>query len=188
VCHYLDMPLQHASDAMLLAMKRGITQRKTMDLISKFRRIVPDLAMRTTFIVGFPGETDKDFEQLINFMREIRFERLGIFTYSQESGTPAAAMPNQVPEDVKQGRLEQAMLVQQEISSENNRRYLGQTLKVLIDEKVDHQDHQWIGRTFMDAPEVDGNVYVNSEKTLEVGRFYRVRIKSTQEYDLVGEA
>ncbi len=186
ICRYLDMPLQHASDAMLTAMKRGITKRRTQSLIRRLREEIPDLGIRTTFIVGFPGETDDDFEELLDFMRESRFDRLGIFTYSQEEGTPAAALDNQVPDEVKRERLEKAMLVQQEISRELNKKYTGKTLRVLIDEPADNKPGQWIGRSYLDAPEVDGSVFVNSKKKLLPGNFYDVRITETQEYDLVG--
>lgn len=187
VCHYLDMPLQHASDPMLTAMKRGITQRRTLDLIRKFRDYVPDLAIRTTFIVGFPGETDKDYQDLLGFMKEIQFERLGIFTYSKEEGTPAAAMPNQVPDKIKRERYDQAMLLQQEISQKNNRKLLGRTFKTLIEERDEANPNIWIGRTYMDAPEVDANVFVLSKSKLNIGSFYPIKITSTQEYDLVGQ-
>lgn len=187
ICHYLDMPLQHASDAMLTAMKRGITKRRTIDLIRKFRETVPDLAIRTTFIVGFPGETDDDFRELLEFMKEIRFERLGIFTYSQESGTPAALLKDQVPEKVKRDRLEQAMLLQQQISHENNQKMIGRTVRVLIEEASEDAVGEWIGRSWMDAPEVDGNVLVRSKQNLQPGSLYSVKITSVREYDLVAE-
>lgn len=184
--HYLDMPLQHTSDAMLLAMKRGITKRRTTDLIYKFREYVPDLAIRTTMIVGFPGETDADFKEMLDFMREIKFERLGIFKYSQEEDTPAAEMPNQVPDPIKQERFERAMELQQEISADNNRRFLNQTLEVIIDEQDDEDPSIWKGRTYMDAPDVDGLVYVQSKRPLVTGDIIPVRITETKEYDLVG--
>jgi ribosomal protein S12 methylthiotransferase len=186
VCHYLDMPLQHASDRMLSAMKRGITKRRTIDLIHQFRSLVPDLAIRTTFIVGFPGETEEDFQELLAFMKDMQFERLGIFTYSREEGTPAAAMHNQVPEEIKQRRFEEAMLLQQEISRRNNQKWLGKTLKVLVEEHDSKTPTLWIGRSYMDAPEVDGNVFIHSSKPLQIGSFYPVSVTSTQEYDLVG--
>lgn len=187
ICHYLDMPLQHASERMLLAMRRGITKRRTVDLIRKFRRMVPDLAIRTTFIVGFPGETEEDFEELLAFMEEMKFERLGIFTYSQEEGTPAAAMPGQVPGKIKEKRFERAMLLQQKISAENNRRWIGKTLQVLVEKQDERNTGLWIGRSYLDAPEVDGNVFIRSKRSLQIGSFYPVPITATREYDLVGE-
>lgn len=194
ICRYIDMPLQHASDRMLLAMRRGITKRRTIDLIQKFRKLVPDLAIRTTFIVGFPGETEKDFEELLAFMEQMQFERLGIFIYSQEEGSQSATLPNQVPEKIRRRRLERAMLLQQEISRKNNRRFLGRTLEVLIEEKGDRSKFnpspfsaQYLARSYMDAPEVDGNVLVKSPKPLEIGSFYRAVVTATEEYDLVAQ-
>ncbi|MBI3317170.1 MAG: 30S ribosomal protein S12 methylthiotransferase RimO [Candidatus Omnitrophica bacterium] len=187
ICHYLDMPLQHASDRMLQAMKRGITKRRTLDLLREFRSVVPDLAIRTTFIVGFPGETQEDFNELLEFMKEIRFERLGIFQYSQEEGSAAGRLPDQIPEKIKEERWNQAMQLQQEISLRNNQSLLRKTFKVLIEEKSEKKGEGWIGRSYMDAPEVDGNVFVNSSKSLQIGQFYPVTITSTREYDLVGE-
>ncbi len=187
ICHYLDMPLQHASDRMLLAMKRGITKRKTFDLIEKFRKTVPDLAIRTTFIVGFPGETGEDFEELLSFMENVKFERLGIFTYSQEEGSVAAKMPYQVAETVKQDRLERAMQLQQEISKQNNQKWLGKILQVLVEERDEKQPDLWIGRSFMDAPEVDGSVFIRTHKEIRPGSFHSVKITSNKEYDFLGE-
>ena len=184
MCHYLDMPLQHASDRMLQAMKRGITQRRTYDLIRKFRSIVPDLTIRTTFIVGFPGETDQDFQELLDFISGVRFERVGIFTYSQESGTPAAELPDQVPEKIKKERFKAAMLLQQQVSREHLKRFVGQNLKVLIEKKRGADSYE--GRSYMDAPEIDGAVRVESGKLLETGQFYSVKITGSREYDLLG--
>lgn len=185
MCHYLDMPLQHASDKMLSSMKRGITRRKTRDLIQTFRKHVPDLAIRTTFIVGFPGETEADFNELLEFMKESRFERVGVFTYSQEEGSPAAAMAHQVPEKVKAQRLEAAMLTQQAISAENQAAWVGKSLKILVEEH-DPKTASWIGRSFMDAPEIDGRVYLSSKKPLKIGHFYHAQILKSTEYDLFG--
>ena len=187
VCHYLDMPLQHASDLMLSAMKRGITKRRTIDLVTKFRKIVPDLAIRTTFIVGFPGETDRDFEELLDFMRDMQFERLGIFAYSQEQGTPAASMPDQIPDQVKKERLERAMLLQQDISHRNNQKWVGKAISVLVESRDEKKPSTWIGRSYMDAPEVDGNVLIESNRALQIGDFYHVPITAVREYDLVGK-
>lgn len=185
-CKYLDMPLQHASDRMLLSMRRGMTQRRTVDLIEQFRKTVPNLAIRTTFIVGFPGETDKDFNELLEFIRNMRFERLGIFKFSKEQGSAAALLPDQVPEKLKAERLERAMLVQQQISKENNELLIGCELKVLIDRKSQEKGF-WVSRSERDAPEVDSNVLIRSDEKLEIGTFYHVRITEGREYDLVGE-
>lgn len=187
ICHYLDMPLQHASDRMLLAMHRGITKRRTYDLLRRFREAIPDLAIRTTMITGFPGETEEDFEELLAFMKEMRFERLGLFTYSREEGSPAARLGGQIPEEIKQHRWERAMRLQQEISRGNNQALLGRSLEVLIEEQDEKDRSVWKGRTYMDAPEVDGNVFVTSAKRLQIGGFYPVKITSTRDYDLVGE-
>lgn len=187
ICHYLDMPLQHASDPMLLAMRRGITKRRTIDLIRKFRDIVPDLAIRTTFIVGFPGETDKDFAELLEFMETMAFDRLGIFTYSQEAGSHAAGLPGQVDEKIKRRRFDEAMILQQKISLSQNSKQLGRTLEVLVEEQSEDDSAVWVGRSYMDAPEVDGNVIIRSSRALKPGDFVNVKITEVQEYDLVGE-
>lgn len=190
VCHYLDMPLQHATDRILKSMRRGATQESTRRLIRKLRARIPDLAIRTTFIVGFPGETEKEFQELLSFMEEAHFERLGIFTYSREEGSFAAGLPGQIPERVKRKRLEEGMLLQQKIARENNERLKGKILEVLIEEE-DKKNGYGLGRTYMDAPEVDGSVVVKagSQKNgrrLQPGDFVSVRVTASQEYDLVG--
>lgn len=185
VCHYLDMPLQHASDAMLLAMRRGITKRRTKDLIKKFRTIVSDLAIRTTFIVGFPGETEKDFEELLEFIEEMKFDRAGVFKYSTEAGSHAASLPNLVDEKTKDARFEKIMLLQQRISRENNQKWVGKNLKVLV-EGHDPVRGEWKGRSYMDAPEIDGNVLIHTDQPLYIGDFANIKITEAQEYDLVG--
>lgn len=187
IVHYLDMPLQHASDAMLQSMRRGITRRKTTDLIKQFRSIVPDLAIRTTFIVGFPGETDKDFEELLEFIEEMKFERLGIFRYSKEDGTHGASLPNQIPEKIKQARWESAMKLQNKVSKGNMERFIGKKVKVLIEERSQENPEWIVGRGYMDAPEIDGNVLIPTKKLLEPGTFSTVTITSSQDYDLIGE-
>lgn len=187
MCHYLDMPLQHASDRMLMAMKRGITKRRTGDLIRKFREIVPDLAIRTTFIVGFPGETDEDFEELLAFMEEMKFDRVGVFTYSQEEGTPAAKLSGQVSDKVKKDRLDRAMRLQQKISAENNSRLVGKKIRVIAEERSKENPLFWCARSWQDAPEIDANVLIKTKKVLEPGEFYDVTITAAEPYDLVGE-
>lgn len=187
VCHYLDMPLQHASDRMLLAMKRGITKRRTLDLIKKFRETVPDLAIRTTFIVGFPGETEEDFEELMDFIEQNRFDRLGVFKYSREEGTPAGDMKNQVDDEVKQSRLDRAMRLQLEISREENKKWTGKTLRVLVEKPSDERKGLWVSRSYRDAPDVDANVLIKTKKVLIPGTFENVVIKKAEDYDLVGE-
>ena len=190
VCHYLDMPLQHTSDRMLKSMRRGTTSETTRRLIKKLRDRIPDLAIRTTFIVGYPGETDKDFQELLDFMEEAQFERLGIFTYSKEEGSHAATLPGQVSEKTKEKRLKEGMLLQQKISEKNNARLIGKMFQVLLEEK-DPMTGDWRGRSYMDAPEVDGSVIVktngnkNSNSSLHPGDFVSARVTTTQEYDLV---
>lgn len=191
VCRYLDMPLQHINDRILKSMRRGTTGGTTRRLISRLREQIPDLALRTTFIVGYPGETDEEFEELIQFMKEARFERLGVFTYSPEKGSPAEALPHQVSDRIKQSRLERAMLVQQEISRKVNLGFLDKTFEVLV-EGWDSEIRSWRGRTYMDAPEVDGSVFFQRtargrHPELKAGQFVSVKIKKTREYDLIGE-
>lgn len=187
LCKYIDVPVQHASDRMLAAMNRAMTKRDIVGLIHRIRRIVPGAAIRTTLITGFPGETDKDFEELLSFVTEMRFERLGVFMYSREEGTRAYDLPGQVPYKVKEARFNALMSAQQEISRANNSRYLGRTIRVLIDAK--EQDRGFYsGRSEHDAPEVDGTVLVRSRRVLRPGEFVDVRINDTMEYDLAGES
>lgn len=191
VCHYLDMPLQHVNDRILKSMRRGTTKESTRGLIAKLRYKIPDLAIRTTLIAGYPGETEEEFQELLDFMEEAHFERLGIFAYSREEGSLATSLPGQVPEKVKAKRLERGMVLQQRVSQENNRRLRGKTLEVLVEEKGD-KPGLWMGRTYQDAPEVDGSVSFPADpkiRGVEVrpGEFVRVKITDTFEYDLTGE-
>ncbi len=186
VCKYLDMPLQHASAKMLTAMRRGITPRRTLDLIEKLRKQIPNLALRTTFIVGFPGETEKDFESLLNLMKTARFERAGVFRYSPEDKTPAAHLPDQVSDAVKEDRFQRAMEIQQSIAREIHGSWVGRTLGVLVEKAPSSQRPLWQGRSEYDAPEIDGSVNIKSAKKLEIGRIYPVKITKSQEYDLEG--
>lgn len=186
ICHYLDLPLQHINDRILSVMRRGITKRKTVELVRKFREALPDLVIRTSFIVGFPGETEKEFQELLDFMEETKFERLGIFQFSREEGSSAATFPKQVTESVKEKRYHLAMQLQQRIAREVNRKALGRMLSVLIEENDSKDAHGWIGRSYMDAPEVDGNVLVHTAKKLKPGSFYPVTITGVKDYDLVG--
>ena len=185
VCHYLDMPLQHVSDRILKSMRRGTTRASTRALMQKLRKKIPDLAIRTTFIVGYPGETEKEFQELLNFMKEAEFERLGIFTYSPEAGSFAATLPGQVPEKIKSKRLEAGMLLQQKISRKVNRGVIGRDIEVLIEAR-DEKPGVWTGRTYMDAPEVDGCIFVKTEENLRPGTFVKVHVTDSREYDLVG--
>lgn len=188
VCHYLDIPLQHISDSILKSMKRGVSKEHTVKLIRKLRSEIPDLAIRTTFIVGYPGETDKDFSELLEFIEESKFERLGVFTYSREEGTPAGDLKNQISKSVKQKRFKQAMSLQQTISREFAARWIGKELKVIVDETAENDPELYIGRSFMDAPEIDGNVIFKSPNhPLRLGDFARVKISHSDAYDLIGE-
>ncbi len=187
ICRYIDLPLQHINDKILKSMRRGTTKKQIVELIQKLRAMIPGVVIRTGFIVGFPGETDEDFEELLAFMRETKFERLGIFRYSQEEGSPAAELPDQVPEKIKEERYHRAMRLQQEIAREVNRRYLGQELRVLVETQDEKDPGLWTGRSFMDAPEVDGSVLIRTQKEITAGKFYTVKITDTQDYDLVGQ-
>jgi ribosomal protein S12 methylthiotransferase len=187
ICRYIDLPLQHISDKILKAMRRGTTKEEIQELIQKLRTMIPEVVIRTSFIVGFPGETDEDFEELLAFMRETKFERLGIFRYSQEEGSAAAEFPDQVPEKIKEERFHRAMQLQQEIAREVNRRYLGRELRVLVETQDVKDPGLWSGRSEMDAPEVDGSVLIRTKKEIMAAKFYTVKITDTQDYDLVGQ-
>ncbi len=186
ICKYLDLPIQHASDRMLKAMNRGVTRSDITKLIDRLRTRIKDIAIRTSIIVGFPGETDRDFEELLKFLRDVKFERLGAFMYSREEGTKAYGLGNQIEEKLKKERLDEVMKLQQAISEETNKRFLGRELEVLIDEPSEEEAGVFLGRTQYDAPEVDGIVYVKG-KGLKPGDFKQVRIVDTLEYDFVGE-
>jgi len=186
ICPYLDLPLQHISDRILKKMNRPIDKRYIIDLINRLRDRIPNLALRTTFMVGFPGETDQDFEELLNFVKEIRFERLGAFIYSQEEETPAYNFSQQIPKRIKKERLEKLMITQQKISKEINSSYLGKEVEVLVDEISSGKSKLAIGRTEANAPEIDGKVIIKTDKVL-AGEFMKVNIMETSEYDLVGE-
>ena len=183
MCRYIDLPVEHTSDRILKKMGRKSRKKDITSLIGYIRSEVPDVALRSSLIVGFPGETEKDFQELLSFMRDIRFERLGIFKYSREEGTPAHKYKGQIPEKEKQRRFDAAMSLQQEISAWVNERFKGKVLKVLIE---DREKDYYIGRTEYDAPEVDGLIYVKG-KGLKTGNFYDVNVTDTYEYDLVGE-
>ncbi|MCC7246868.1 MAG: radical SAM protein, partial [Saprospiraceae bacterium] len=184
ICNYLDIPLQHASDAVLDAMRRQITRAETTELLAKIREKVPGIALRTTFLVGHPGETEEAFEELLDFVREQRFERVGVFQYSHEENTRAYDMPDDIPAEVKEERAQRLMEVQQEISLEKNTAKIGQTFKVLFDRQ---EGQHYIGRTEFDSPEVDNEVLVPIKGNYaRLGDFAQVRITSAEEYDLYG--
>ena len=183
ICKYLDIPFQHISDAQLSAMLRRHTKAEALELIHKLRTAIPDLALRTTLLVGYPGETEADFEELMEFVREVRFDRLGVFAYSEEEGTwSARKLRNDVPEEVKQQRVDRIMALQNEISLENNRRRVGRTERVLIDSR---QGDWYVGRSQYDSPEVDQEILIpTGGKRLLKGHFYPVRIDAAEDYDL----
>ncbi|MEM6263041.1 MAG: 30S ribosomal protein S12 methylthiotransferase RimO [Bacteroidota bacterium] len=184
ICNYLDMPLQHVSDNVLKAMRRGTNHERTLNLVREIRSRIPDLSLRTTLLVGHPGETEADHEQLLRFIEETRFDRLGVFTYSHEENTHAGnVMEDLISEEVKQRRHDEVMELQMDISFELNRKKVGKTFKTLIDRK---EGNQYIGRTEADSPEVDNEVLVNSDTPLKIGEFYEVRITDAMEYDLIG--
>ena len=187
VCRYLDMPLQHASGPMLKAMRRGVTRAGQERILDRVREAVPDIAIRTTFIVGFPGETESDFLELLDFVRTQKFERVGVFTYFQEDGTDAAKLPNQVPEDVKLRRQKTLMEAQAEVSRSRMESMIGQTFDVIVDGAAD--EHEWVvtGRLETQAPDVDGQVYFETPPDdIVAGQIRKVRIDRASEYDLVG--
>lgn len=184
ICNYLDMPLQHASDNMLQAMRRQITRAEMTDLIGAIREKVPGICLRTTLIAGFPGETEKDVEELKDFLRGHRFDRVGIFTYSHEEGTGGYALEDSVPAEEKQRRAEEVMEVQQEISYEKNQEKIGRVFKTLIDKK---ESGRYLGRTEFDSVEVDNEVIIHSQQPLTIGEFVNVKISRAYDYDLEGE-
>ena len=185
ICNYLDIPLQHGSTNMLKIMKRGITREKTDELIKNIRDINPEIALRTTLIAGHPGETERDFQEMYDFVERSQFDRLGIFTYSHEEGTSAHKLEDDVPEQVKRSRSNKIMALQQKISIEKNKNKVGKTVKVLVD-RVDANNYY--GRTEQDSPEVDNEVIIPSkEMHLRVGDFYDVKITDSKEYDLIGK-
>ena len=184
ICNYLDIPLQHIADPILKSMRRGTTQAKTTELLKKFREQVPNIVLRTSLIVGYPGETEADFETLKNWVKEMRFERLGCFTYSHEENTHAHQLEDDVPEEVKQQRSNAIMEIQSQISWEHNQSCVGKTYRCLIDRK---EGNQYIGRTFMDSPDVDNEVLIDATQNyLKQGEFLQVLIAEATDYDLIG--
>jgi ribosomal protein S12 methylthiotransferase len=186
VCNYLDIPIQHAGDSVLKRMGRRTDQKQLRDIISKLRLEIPDICLRTTLITGFPGETQEDHEELFRFVDEIEFDRLGVFTYSQEEDTPAALMPDQIPEEVKLQRQEELMELQQAIAFEKAEDMTGKVLLCMIEGKVAEED-AYVARTYRDAPNVDGYLFVNTTANLMTGDFVKVLVTGANEYDLIGE-
>ena len=186
ICHYLDLPIQHASDRILKRMGRRTSKAQLVEIVNKLRAEIPDITLRTTLITGFPGETQEDHEELMAFVDEMEFDRLGVFTYSPEEDTPAAEMPNQIDEEIKKDRQAELMELQQEISLDKGTDKIGQKLLVMIEGKV-ADENAYVGRTYADAPNVDGYIFVNTGELLISGDFARVVVKGALEYDLIGE-
>ena len=179
------MPLQHISDNVLKSMNRKTSKDHIIKTLKSLRESVDGIVIRTTFIVGFPGETEEDFKELINFIEDIKFDKLGVFEYSKEEGTSASLLDNQIPDEIKENRKNQIMSIQNEISSEVLSEKINEKLEILIEEKID--ENNYVGRTYMDAPEIDGVTYITSDKNLNIGDFVNVKIIDSLDYDLVGE-
>ena len=186
VCNYLDIPIQHASDRILKRMGRRTNQKQLREMIASLRSQIPDIALRTTLISGFPGETEEDQEEGMRFVDEMEFERLGVFAYSQEEDTPAAEFPDQVSQELKEERRDEIMELQQEISYEKSQSMIGKVLEVMIEGKV-ADENAYVGRTYMDAPGVDGLIFINTDLDLMSGDFVRAKVTGALEYDLIGE-
>lgn len=185
ICKYIDIPIQHSSDNVLKGMLRRSTNSSIKDTIKKLRDAVPNIAIRTTLIVGFPGEEEEDFENLLAFIQDTKFARLGAFKYSKEEGTLAGDMPNQVDEDIKDYRLNEVMELQRRISLENNESFKGKVLEVLVE--GEDSDGSYYGRTEFDAPEIDNSVLFTSKRKLKTGEFVKIKITDAYDYDLIGE-
>lgn len=186
ICHYLDLPIQHASDGILKRMGRRTSKEELIQIIERLRKEIPDIAIRTTLITGFPGETQDQHEELMDFVDEMEFDRLGVFTYSPEEDTPAAVMPDQIEESVKEDRQAELMELQQEIAFEQAESMIGKEMLVMIEGKV-ADENAYVGRTYKDAPNVDGLIFVNTDEELMSGDFAKVKVTGACEYDLIGE-
>ncbi len=185
ICHYLDLPIQHASDAILKRMGRRTSKQELIDIIEKLRREIPDICLRTTLITGFPGETQEQHEELMQFVDEMEFDRLGVFTYSPEEDTPAATMEGQIPEEVKLDRQAELMELQQEVAFDKAEEMIGKEVLVMIEGKV-ADENAYVGRTYKDAPNVDGLIFVNADVELMSGDFAKVEVTGASDYDLIG--
>ena len=186
ICHYVDLPIQHANTDILKRMGRRTSKEQLEEIIGKLRKEIPDIAIRTTLITGFPGETEEQQQELVDFVDEMEFDRLGVFTYSPEEDTPAAEMEGQIPEEVKEDRQAEIMELQQEIAFEQAEDMVGKEVLVMIEGKV-ADENAYVGRTYKDAPNVDGLIFVNTEEELMSGDFARVKVTGAAEYDLIGE-
>ena len=186
ICHYLDLPIQHASDEVLRRMGRRTSKEQLKTVIGKLRKEIPDICLRTTLITGFPGETKEQHEELMEFVDEMEFDRLGVFTYSPEEDTPAAEMPDQIPEEIKEERQAELMELQQDIAFDAAEDMIGKEVLVMIEGKV-ADENAYVGRTYKDAPGVDGLIFINTEEELMSGDFAKVKVTGALEYDLIGE-
>ena len=186
ICHYLDMPIQHCNDAILKKMGRRTDKKEIQEIVTKLREAIPDIILRTTLITGFPGETEDNFEEMMDFVDEMEFDRLGVFPYSPEEGTPAAEFPDQIDEEVKADRQCEIMELQQDIAFEKSERRIGQEMLAVIEGKV-ADENAYIGRTYMDAPNIDGYVFIHTDEALMTGDFVKVKITASSDYDLIGE-
>ena len=186
ICHYLDLPIQHANDSILKRMGRRTSKEQLVGIISRLREEIPDITLRTTLITGFPGETEKQHEELMDFVDEMEFDRLGVFTYSPEEDTPAAEMPDQISEEVKEDRQAEIMELQQEIVFAQAEDMIGKEVLVMIEGKV-ADENAYVGRTYKDAPNVDGLIFINTDEELISGDFAKVKVTGAAEYDLIGE-
>lgn len=186
ICHYLDLPIQHASDGILKRMGRRTSKAQLIEIIEKLRREIPDITLRTTLITGFPGETEEQHEELMDFVDQMEFDRLGVFTYSPEEDTPAATMPDQIEESVKEDRQAELMELQQDIAFERAEDMIGREVLVMIEGKI-ADENAYVGRTYKDSPNVDGLIFVNTDEELMSGDFARVKVTGALEYDLIGE-
>ena len=186
VCHYLDMPIQHGSDDVLRRMGRWTNREQIEKTVAKLREEIPDIALRTTLITGFPGETEDDFEQIKEFVKKMEFDRLGVFTYSREEDTPAAEMDGQIDEEVKEARRDEIMQIQQDIAFDKSNSRVGEIYEVMIEGRLPDEG-VYIARTYMDAPDVDGYVFIQSDYNLDSGDFVKVEVTRSDEYDLIAE-
>ena len=186
ICHYLDMPIQHSSDAILRRMGRRTSRSELETVIGKLRKAIPDITLRTTLITGFPGETEENHEDLKSFVRKMEFDRLGVFTYSPEEGTPAEKMAGQVPEELKESRRDELMLLQQQVSAKKTAAMIGKTVEVLVEGRIP-EEGVYVGRTYRDAPEVDGYIFLNAQEEIISGDFVTAEVTGADEYDLTGD-
>ena len=186
ICHYLDMPIQHCSDEVLKRMGRRTSKDELVAMVNKLRERIPDIILRTTLIAGFPGETEENHQEMMEFVDEMEFDRLGVFTYSPEENTPAAQMENQLPEEIKEQWRDEIMELQQEIAFDKSESMIGRELLVMVEGKIANEP-AYVGRTYMDAPGIDGNIFINTGEEFMSGDLVMVKVTGANEYDLIGE-